>query len=161
MNNDLWHISSLNTCEFKEMVEEIRSYILTNSGFDFELIVGTDSQYHYEERSTKYVTVVVIRRVGRGGKYFYRKEYKGELPSLRKKIWTEALLTYDIIEKLKIYLGDLISEEKMISHVDVGNNGKSKKYINEIKSIFISSGYDVKIKPDSYVASGIADKHSK
>ena len=158
---DKWYNPSYEHFTFEQVIDKIRNYVLSNKKFDFELIVGTDSQTHYGIKSTKYVTAVVIRKVGYGAQYFYRKEYKNDIPTLRKKIWTEALLTYDILEKLKHTLSDVIKNEKVIPHVDVGNFGKTKKYIPEITSIFINSGYDVKIKPNSYVASGVADKHSK
>lgn len=158
---DIWYDHRSEQCSFNDMIDVIRNYVLSNSSFDFELIVGTDSQTHYGIKSTKYVTAIVIRKVGNGAKYFYKKDFKSEIPNLRKKIWEEALRTYDVLEKVKILVSDIVSEEKIISHVDVGNNGKTKQYISEITSIFINSGYDVKIKPNSYVASGVADKHSK
>jgi predicted RNase H-related nuclease YkuK (DUF458 family) len=145
----------------QEVIDKIRSYIESNKGSDFELIVGTDSQCHHGMKSIKYVTAIVIRKVGNGAQYFYRQEYQNGIPSIRKKIWNEALLTYGILEKVKELTSDVINKDKVIPHVDVGHNGKTKKYINEITSIFLNSGYDVKIKPNRYVASGVADKHSK
>ena len=158
---DSWYSPSGEIFTFEQVIEKLRNYILTNVGFDFEVIVGTDSQQHTFPKSTKYVTAIVVRKIGNGAQYFYKKDLREEVPSLRKKIWTEALLTYETIGKVKDMVCDIISEEKVISHVDVGNFGKTKKYIDEIKSIFSNSGYDVKIKPNSYVASGVADKHSK
>jgi hypothetical protein len=158
---DIWYNHCSEKFSFDEMISIIRDYVLSNSAFDFELIVGTDSQTHHGIKSTKYVTAVVIRKVGNGAKYFYKKDFKSEVPNLRKKIWEEALRTYAVLEKVKILVNDILKEEKIISHVDVGSNGKTKQYISEITSIFINSGYDVKIKPNSYVASGVADKHSK
>jgi predicted RNase H-related nuclease YkuK (DUF458 family) len=158
---DIWYSPSGEIFTFEEVIGKLRSYILINVGFDFEVIIGTDSQLHSSPKSTKYVTAIVVRKIGNGAQYYYKKEYRDEVPSLRKKIWTEALLTYETIGKVKDLVSDIIGEEKVISHVDVGSVGKTKKYIDEIKSIFTNSGYDVKIKPNSYVASGVADKHSK
>ena len=44
-------------------------------------------------------------------------------------------------------------------HVDIGNNGKTKNLISEIVGMVRSSGYTVKIKPDAFGASNVADRH--
>jgi predicted RNase H-related nuclease YkuK (DUF458 family) len=159
--SDNWHNPANESFTFEEVVNKIRDYVVSNRGFDIEVIVGTDSQIHRGIKTTKYVTAIVVRKVGNGAQYFYKKDCREEIPNLRKKIWTEALITYEMISKIKNEIKDIISEDKIISHIDVGSLGKTKKYIEEITSIFINSGYDVKIKPHSYVASGVADKHSK
>ena len=46
-------------------------------------------------------------------------------------------------------------------HVDAGYNGPSGLVIPEITGWIKSMGYDVTVKPDSFVASTIADRISK
>ena len=157
----MWLTPSRGNFSFEELISDIRNHIKKNTGFDYEVIVGTDSQCHHEIGSTKYVTAIVVRKVGYGALYYYRKNVVPMIPTLRQKMWNEALSTYDVLEKVKESVSDIVSSEKIIPHLDVGYSGKSKKYIKELTSMFFASGYDIKIKPDSYVASGVADKHSK
>ena len=46
-------------------------------------------------------------------------------------------------------------------HVDAGFKGPTKEVIPEIVGWVKSLGYDVHVKPESFVASSIADKLSK
>ncbi|MBQ1294282.1 MAG: hypothetical protein IIY21_09600, partial [Clostridiales bacterium] len=46
-------------------------------------------------------------------------------------------------------------------HCDIGRSGKTNVLIKEVVSWVTSQGYVCLIKPDSYAASGIADKYSK
>ena len=46
-------------------------------------------------------------------------------------------------------------------HMDIGENGPTKKYIQELEGWVRAVGYDYEIKPNSYAASTIADKYSK
>ena len=48
-------------------------------------------------------------------------------------------------------------------HVDAGksDNGKTKELIPELVGWIKSCGYDCEVKPESFVASSIADKISK
>ena len=46
-------------------------------------------------------------------------------------------------------------------HCDIGRSGKTSVLIKEVVSWVTSQGYVCLIKPDSYAASGIADKYSK
>ncbi|KFZ25979.1 MAG: hypothetical protein KQ78_01935 [Candidatus Izimaplasma bacterium HR2] len=70
----------------------------------------------------------------------------------------------DITEKvLELTIDHIYSGAKflLVPHVDIGRNGETKKFIKEVYNMFRAMGVDVKIKPDSYAASGYADKYSK
>jgi len=43
-------------------------------------------------------------------------------------------------------------------HLDLGTMGKSSSSVKEIINLVRSYGFDVKIKPESYAASKIADR---
>lgn len=159
--DDIWLTPSRGTFTFNQMINNIFSYIDSDINASYEIIVGTDSQNHKSLGFTKYITAVVVRKVGMGAQYFFKTDYKPIVSSLRQKIWNEAILTYETIEMIKINTSELLIKVSIVPHLDVGTDGKSKKYIDEIKYMFSSNGYDIKIKPYSYVASGVADKHSK
>ena len=46
-------------------------------------------------------------------------------------------------------------------HLDVGTQGRSKEIIREVVGMVTGSGFDARIKPDSYGASTVADKFTK
>jgi len=46
-------------------------------------------------------------------------------------------------------------------HLDVGRSGETRELIREVVGMVAGSGFDAKIKPESYGASSVADKHTK
>jgi len=48
-----------------------------------------------------------------------------------------------------------------VTHHDLGKDGESKQHISGIVGVMKAHGYDPKIKPEAFVASGVANRHSK
>jgi predicted RNase H-related nuclease YkuK (DUF458 family) len=46
-------------------------------------------------------------------------------------------------------------------HLDVGENGQTRDLIREVVGMVVGSGFDARIKPDSFGASSVADRHTK
>ncbi len=46
-------------------------------------------------------------------------------------------------------------------HLDVGENGQTRDLIREVVGMVVGSGFDARIKPDSYGAMTVADKYTK
>jgi len=46
-------------------------------------------------------------------------------------------------------------------HVDAGQNGETKNIVNSIVGMVKGNGFNVKIKPESYCASTVADKYTR
>ena len=46
-------------------------------------------------------------------------------------------------------------------HLDVGENGKTKELIRDIVGMITGTGFAARIKPDSFGASKVADKHTR
>ena len=46
-------------------------------------------------------------------------------------------------------------------HLDVGEKGQTKDLIREVVGMVVGSGFDARIKPDSFGASKVADKYTK
>jgi predicted RNase H-related nuclease YkuK (DUF458 family) len=44
-------------------------------------------------------------------------------------------------------------------HVDVGENGETKKMIQELVGIIRANDFEARTKPYSYAASSVADRH--
>ena len=53
-----------------------------------------------------------------------------------------------------------ISKYDIQIHVDIGKKGETRGLITEVVGMIRGNGYDVKIKPDSFGASKVADRHT-
>lgn len=150
-----------------EIIQIVRDYIVQEPKEQYVFTVGTDSQNHSH---TKMVEVIAIHRVGHGGIFFYNTEYLTRITNLRQKINVETQrsleLANGLLENLELSLMDIDKEINDFNidfqiHCDIGQNGKTQTMINEITAWVEAQGYHCLIKPDSYTASGIANKYSK
>jgi len=144
---------------FEEMFEDIISFIQEEPRDNYHLIVGTDSLPGEE---VCFVTAVIIHRIGSGGRYFYRKLTNNYIRSLRQRIFYEATLSLETASLITAQLAkNGVSELPIEIHVDIGTKGETRQLIKEVVGMITSSGYSAKIKPESFGASKVADKHSK
>ena len=151
----------------EEVIKLITEYILADKNATYEFTVGTDSQ-NFDK--TKIVEVIAVHRIGKGGIFFYNVEYIRRIDSLRQKITEEtqrSLSNADgLVEALELSLMEYDIDINDLDirfqiHCDIGTEGKTKALIKEITNWVTSLGYACLIKPDSYTASGIANKYSK
>lgn len=145
----------------EESFSEIVSYIREQPQEEYKLIIGTDSHSHYNAEIT-FVTAVIIHRVGKGGRYFYYREKHFFVQSLRQRIFYETSLSLDVAGRIT----SLLSAENFDNlnveiHLDVGEAGDTKELIREVVGMVIGSGFDARIKPESYGASKVADRYTK
>lgn len=156
---------------FNEAIKVIADYIRTNPNAEYDITVGTDSQNH---KMTRMVEVIAVCRVGDGGIFFYRREDIPKIKILKEKIIEETNRSIEnatgFIDKLQeellednIDLDEMFLEERLAFavHADIGKRGKTKELIKEICSWIEASGFEARIKPDSYAASGVANMLSK
>lgn len=153
--------------KYSEMIKIISNFIAANPKAEYEITVGTDSQNH---SSTKIVTVLAVHRIGDGGIFFYRSEYINKIRVLKEKIIEETARSIEnatgLLDGIQLNLidQDIDIEELNLHfqiHCDIGKKGKTKTLIKEITAWVEASGFEVAIKPNSYAASGIANKISK
>jgi hypothetical protein len=144
---------------FDQMFDDIAAFMQVQPQNDYKLIVGTDSQ---SQDDTLFVTAIVVHRLGKGGRYFYRKRRQRKIASLRQRIFYEASLSLGVASELAERLNyNGYADLNVEIHLDVGPNGETRDLIREIVGMVVGSGFDAKIKPDSYGASKVADKHTK
>lgn len=156
---DRWETPSRGDFDFYGMVGKIVDYIHEDQGSRYQIVVGTDSQTFPTVNLTRYVTAVIVRRMGKGAQYYINKRNEPRVASVRQKVWREVVLTYETLTKLR---GDgRLRGIEIVPHVDVGENGLTKDLIREVIGVFIGEECDVCIKPYSYAASSVADRHSK
>lgn len=130
------------------------------------IIIGTDSQ-NFDD--TKIVCVIAVVCEGHGGIFFYEITRQPLIRDVRTKLHVETNDSLQLAEELVgIMENDGKYEELYLNcpiaiHVDAGNstNGKTKELIPELVGWIRACGYDCSVKPDSFVASTIADRISK
>lgn len=142
-----------------EVISDLLDYITQEATLSYKIIIGTDSQVRNE---TCFVTALVVHRIGKGARYYYRRKPYNKIKSLHQKIFLEAALSLDVASRLSQSLAERgVKALNLEIHLDIGKNGETKEMIRELVGMIVGSGFDAKIKPDSYGASTVADKYTK
>ena len=146
-----------------EVVSEIVGFIGDDPDVGYTLVIGTDSQVRRENgvQEVDFVTAIVIHREGKGGRYFWQKERKGHINSLRQKIMTETFHSLELAQSFVPILNDnLVAPYNLEIHIDVGEVGPTREMIKEGVGMVTGNGFVAKTKPESYGASTVADKYT-
>ncbi len=144
-----------------EVAADIRAYQMELPDSRYRLIVGADSQPQSARFATVFVSAIVIHRVGKGARfYFLKRPYKKPL-AFRQRIFTEAAMALEVVQALEASLEKVGSNLPVEIHLDIGEEGQTRELIKEIVGWITQSGYDAKIKPDSFGASKVADRFTK
>jgi len=139
-----------------EVIERIDSFLDDDHGYSIE--VGTDSQ---TDCKTKFVTAIVVCKLGKGGIFFYYPVVYDKIHTLRDRIYMETALSIGCATTLlELFLDNDVLRDITI-HCDVGPNGKTRELIREIVGYVTASGFDCKIKPEAIAACTVADRFSK
>lgn len=145
---------------FDQMMSDMMRYITGLPSSSYKIIIGTDSQVI--KGSTHFISAVIVHRLGKGARYYYRKKTHRKIKSLRQKIFFETALSLE--------LGGLVAKKfaesgcedlKVEIHIDAGTHGETKELIREVVGMVTGSGFRARIKPDAYGASSVADRHTK
>lgn len=167
-----------------KVIEELFNYISERPEKFYDIIIGCDSSSGEEPH---FPIVVVILRVGEGGRFFLRKiSHKDrKFYSWKTRILEEVFLScqlalylreafkkkiekYERTERAKCGRRDLslhplkqkIRYQFCYIHADVGQNGQTKDMIKEVTGLIRGNGFEPKIKPESFAATTVADKFS-
>ena len=144
----------------RQVFTDILEYVAAEPEMNYRLIIGTDSQPR--EDQVTFVSAIIVHREGKGGRYYYSKRYQSKFYSLRQRIFYEASLSLDVASRLTALLADSGHGDLNIEiHLDVGRVGETKNLIREIVGMVTGSGFEARIKPQSYGASKVADKYTK
>ena len=111
---------------------------------------------------TCFVTAIVVHRLGKGARYYYTREHENIGRSLRQRIFYETSRSLGVASQMAEKLAQNGHADLNVEiHLDVGKNGPTGDLIREVVGMVTGSGFDAKIKPDSYGASTVADKFTK
>jgi predicted RNase H-related nuclease YkuK (DUF458 family) len=104
----------------------------------------------------------VVHRLGKGARYFYHRRSQRRIVHLRQRIFFEASLSLGLAGRIaERFAQDGHAGLDVEIHLDVGPNGDTRDLIREIVGMVTGSGFDAKIKPESFGATKVADKYTK
>jgi uncharacterized protein len=148
----------------EESILEIADFINEEPERFYRVVIGSDSQIKHVNNKYEidYVTALIVHRTGSGARYFWRKEKVERNPVLREKIYTETQMSLSAAEEIVPLLREKISPANydFEIHIDVGPLGPTRDMIKEVVGMVQGNGYKAKIKPESWGASSVADKHT-
>lgn len=161
-DNNIFHSPTKGQMKLSRVVEEISGFINQSPQGKYELIVGTDSN---GDKRADFVTAIIAYRVGKGGRYFWKKTNGHKIyHTMRDRIYEEVNLSLQVAQDM---LGQLRKswspkdspDYDLEIHIDVGQAGQTRDMIKEVVGMVRGNGFKAKIKPESYGASIVADKH--
>jgi len=155
----------------EDVYEAIRTenQLALDSGGLLIAYVGTDGQ-NLGGRGTSFVQCVALHRYddcasGKGGRVFYIRFVERRHENRAKRLLREAELSINLTQKLEPLFTEL--EIPFEVHADVNsyagknNENKSHEVHDAIKGWVESMGWICKTKPDAFVASIVADRHTR
>jgi len=169
----LFQNSQENSMTFEQAFNRIIKFMNLDTGGNFRLMIGTDSQVH--DKYTRFITGIVILNDGKGAWACIRKVViPRRMKMLHERISKETTLTEEIVsmftEDRKNQMIDIVlpniyrgASFTMEGHLDIGagNRNKTKIFVEEMVTRIESMGIKPKIKPNSFVASCYANRFTK
>jgi predicted RNase H-related nuclease YkuK (DUF458 family) len=178
------HLTMIHDLEFRNTTEKglslekvherILHFMQLDPKAQYKFIIGTDCQVHAGH--TKFITGVVIQRMGKGAWACYRQVIMPRtLRSIKEKLSTETSYSEEISlffdEQRRSEMEDIVlpfvyqgASVEMFIHIDAGKDklkNKTAMFVEEMVRRVESMGMVPVIKPDSYVASSYANRFSK
>jgi predicted RNase H-related nuclease YkuK (DUF458 family) len=158
-----------------QVLERILRFINQDPRNAYHFVIGTDSQVH--RGHTKFVTGIVIHRIGKGAWACYRQlAVPRQLSSIREKLALETSFSQrvagyfdanvvNLMEDLLLpfmYQGALL---QTYIDIDAGTEpviNKTALYVQEMVDRVEAMGmYAPRVKPDAYAASSYANRYTK
>ncbi len=144
-----------------EVVEDIARFVRSQPEQFYKIIIGSDSQ---AASPTAIVTAVTVWRVGNGAVHFWTTSEERPYAMMRDRIWAEAIrsitLAQEVRGRLEQTLGDDFFWDGNEVHVDIGENGPTREMIDSVVGMIKGYNFVPVIKPYSFGASIVADRHT-
>ncbi len=143
-----------------EVIDEIMRFVSSQPGRQYNIIIGADSSSH---DPTEIVAAVTIWRVGNGAIHFWMKQEPKHFATLRDRIYAETIASITLAQEIRGRLQERLGKEIFWNdqvHIDVGERGPTKEFIDAVVGMVRGYGFEAVIKPNSFGASTVADKHT-
>lgn len=164
--NGYFYSPTKGNLKIEDVIEELLNYISEKPEKSYDVIVGCDSS---SEEMPNFPVAIVILRVGEGGRFFLKKVgYQNrKFYNWKERILEEVLLSCQLALHLKenfetkiASLNKKLNYQFRYIHADVGENGATRDMIREVIGLIRGNGFEPKIKPESFVASTVADRYT-
>lgn len=136
---------------------------------EYQIIVGTDSHRHGPY--FRFISVICIYKVGKGGNYYFLETYESSDKYLqgqrgRKAKGNQKIRMFDEVTRSIELAEKVFDETGLLPVVDIDASPSFKKeftseFSDQLKGYVTSAGFVATIKPDSHIASAVADRHTK
>lgn len=155
---------TLGSLLFAQVLEETVKFMSSDPGSVYSVMIGSDSNGNPE---LDLVSVIAVHRVGHGGRYFWCRQTRKKIKTLRQKIHAEVMASLDLASLfLPAFRKELQKIENITEmpfdfkiHVDVGMKGETRDLVHEVTGMVRGYGYEVLVKPESAAATTVADRH--
>jgi len=154
----------------EQAMEEMISYIQEKPDNFYDIIIGCDSSSGEEPN---FPLVVAILRLGEGGRFFLKKitypsDFNKRFIVWKGRILQEVLLSCELATFFREEFNKKINSlpqnnfryQIRYIHADIGEKGQTKDMIKELTGLIRGNGFEPKIKPESCIASTLADRFS-
>lgn len=149
-----------------DVIAQTKRFLEADENAEYSLVIGSDS-HEKSENGKKFadiVTAIVVHKKYHGGRYFWKRQKKIVVYSLRDRINKEALSSLIFATSFVPKLNESLNGKKLNYHleihVDVGEHGETREMIKEVVGMITGNGFVAKTKPDAYCASCVADRHT-
>ncbi len=166
---------SENNLSLDDVFERILRFITMDPKGAYHFVIGTDSQVH--RGHTKFVTGIVIHRIGRGAWACYRQlAIPRQLTSIREKLTLETSFSQRVagyfnscaVTRMEDLLLPYVYQGAMLEtfiDIDAGTEpviNKTALYVQEMVDRVEAMGmYAPRVKPEACVASSYANRFTK
>lgn len=157
--DEKYNSPSYGKLDYEGVIEKIAKYIKEDTNYRYKVIVGTDS----ENRSggAEFATAIIVHRIGRGGVYFWNRKRIKNVVAIADRIGKETQFSVELAWKLRdTFRHNGLSGYEPEVHLDVGEGGATRDMVRWVTGMVLGSGLTCKIKPDSYGATKVADRHT-
>lgn len=159
MQDQLFHSPTKGPLSYDRLVKDLLEYVAEQPDARYKLIVGTDS---HTRTDLCFVTAIIVHRLGKGARYYYRRHHQQKIRSLRQKIFYETAISLALAERLATSVAQAGASALNVEiHLDVGEHGETKDLIRDVVGMVVGSGFHAEIKPNSFGASKVADRYTK
>lgn len=151
--------------DFLQVIEDVTEFICEDEQSKYAVVVGTDSEETVQANGhaglAEFVSVVTVHRIGKHGRYFWKRLHDIRTFDRHDRILKEASFSLELAQKvvaaLRPKLNGMLYNFEI--HLDIGRNGPTKNMIQEIVGMITGNGFVARIKPESYAANKVADRY--
>lgn len=151
--------------DFLDTISDIVEFINEDANSKYAVVVGTDSEETVTPNGhaglAQFVSVITVHRIGKHGRYFWKRIPNVKTFDRHDRMLKEAYYSLELAQRVVAQLRNQLNGRlyDFEIHLDIGHNGPTRSMIQEIVGMITGNGFTARIKPESYAASKVADRH--